>query len=186
MGKVTSLSKAQLLGLLVGIPKYCANTVFFVGGQSITPAQVVTGIHSLLDAGAASSAAMASWKEAMQSEEKALAQVGQMVREVRDSVALMYSGVPTTLNAFAIQPRKPAKPLSAEARAAATAKLRATRKARGTTSKKQKAQITGNVTGVSIVPITTPASPAPTEAPPAATSPATPATGSGQAAATHS
>ncbi len=46
------------------------------------------------------------------------------------------------------------KPLSAEARAAATAKARATRKARGTTGKKQKSSITGDVTGVTITPVT--------------------------------
>ncbi len=48
----------------------------------------------------------------------------------------------------------------------------------------QKAKISGNVTGVTIVPITSPASPAPAAATPAAPTPATPATGSGPVTAT--
>jgi hypothetical protein len=47
------------------------------------------------------------------------------------------------VSAFEITPRKPYVPLSAAERAAATAKAKATRIARGTTSKKQKAAVSG-------------------------------------------
>jgi hypothetical protein len=56
--------------------------------------------------------------------------------------------------------------------AAAAAKATATRKARGTTSKKQKLAIHGNVLGVLVTPITAPEAP-PAEPPPAAPPPAT-------------
>jgi hypothetical protein len=174
---------AQLQGLLVGIPKYCASTIFYVAGQAITATQAVTLINSVLNASAASTAARAAWTEARQAEEKTLAETVQVVREIRDTVGLMFSTVPTTLSAFAIPQRKAPKPLSTEARAAATAKLRATREARGTTSKTQKDTISGNVTGVTITPVTAPTA-APAASPPAASSPATPATSSGQPAAT--
>ena len=50
-------------------------------------------------------------------------------------------------------------------RAVATAKLRATRTARGTTSKKKKLAVKGDVTGVNITPITHAAASSPSAAP---------------------
>jgi hypothetical protein len=74
-----------------------------------------------------------------------------------------------------LQAPKARQPLPTEKRAAATAKLRATRTARGTTSKKQKLAVKGDVTGVTVTPITTPAPASPPAAPagpaPVATSP---------------
>ena len=102
---------------------------------------------AVLNAGAASSAAKASLAAARAAEEKSIAGDGVVVREARDTLALMFNDVPETLSAFAIAPRKLPRPLSAEARAAATAKLRATRLARGTTSKEQKAKILGERDG---------------------------------------
>jgi hypothetical protein len=74
---------------------------------------------------------------------------------MRDNIATMFSNNTTTLAAFNLTPKKPRQPLSVEARAAATAKARATRIARGTESKK-KAEVSGNVTGVTITPVTNP------------------------------
>jgi hypothetical protein len=51
---------------------------------------------------------------------------------------------------------KVAAPLTSEKRVVAVAKARATREARGTTSKKQKLAIHGNVTGVTVTPVTSP------------------------------
>jgi hypothetical protein len=184
MAATKPLTVAQLQGLIASLPKFCANTVFTLSGQTYTSASLVTLATAVLNAGAASSAAKASLAAARAAEEKSIAGDGVVVREARDTLALMFNDVPETLSAFAIAPRKLPRPLSAEARAAATAKLRATRLARGTTSKEQKAKISGNVTGVTIVPITSPASPAPAAATPAAPTPATPATGSGPVTAT--
>jgi hypothetical protein len=67
------------------------------------------------------------------------------------------------------------QPLPTDKRVAATAKLRATRTARGTTSKKQKLAIKGDVTGVIVTPITAPAPASPPATPagpaPVATTP---------------
>ena len=54
---------------------------------------------------------------------------------------------------LAVAPRKAPKALTAEERLLATAKLRATRAARGTTSKKQKAKAKGNVASVVVTPV---------------------------------
>jgi hypothetical protein len=77
-----------------------------------------------------------------------------VIREARDVLALMYKGVPDKLDLLDIPLPKPRKPRTSEQLAATAAKIRATREARGTTSKKQKAQIHGNVTGVTITPVT--------------------------------
>ena len=161
---VKSLTTAQYQALLTGLPKYCPNTVFTIGGQSYTTPQVVALITSILNVSVAVAPAKAAWLAAVQAVRQAEAKDGETVKEVRAVVALMFNNAPTTLAELAISPRKPPKPLSAEARAAATAKSRATRKARGTTGKKQKAAISGNVTGVVITPVTStssaPAAPA--------------------------
>ena len=76
------------------------------------------------------------------------------MKQIRSNVAWMFSNQVSTLTAFAIAPRKVPVPLTAAKRAAAIAKAKATRLARGTTSKKQKAALTGDVTGVTITPVT--------------------------------
>jgi hypothetical protein len=58
---------------------------------------------------------------------------------------------------FGLQPPKARAPLTSEQKTAATVKAIATRKARGTTSKKQKLAISGHVIGVTVTPITEPA-----------------------------
>lgn len=116
--------------------------------------QVVALITSILNVSAAVAPAKATWLEAAQAIEETEASDGKTVKAVREVVALMFENAPATLASLAIEPRKSPKPLSVEARAAATAKGRATRLARGTSSKKQKALVTGNVTGVTITPVT--------------------------------
>ncbi len=136
-----ALTTAEYQALLVGLPKYCPNTVFTIGGQSLTTPQVVALITTILNVSSAVAPAKAAAKAAVAAIETTDASDGQTVKGVREVVAWMFNNVPTTLAAFAIEPRKSPKPLSVEARAAATAKADATRKARGTTSKKQKAAI---------------------------------------------
>jgi len=172
-----TLTEAQLRALITSIPIYCANTIFTLSGQTFTSPQLVTLITSVLNASTAVTAARASMKAALLAEEKLVLGNVVLVREARDTLGLMFNTVPETLSAFAIVARKPPTPLSTEARAAATAKAKATRIARGTTSKKQKATISGNVTGVTITPVTTPVVVA--GATPAAPTPASPVTSGG-------
>jgi hypothetical protein len=75
----------------------------------------------------------------------------------------MFGNATDTLALFGLEPRKAPAPRTGTEIAAAAAKAEATRKARGTTSKKQKLAVTGNVTGIQVIPIT-----APTEAAPSA------------------
>jgi hypothetical protein len=80
------------------------------------------------------------------------------------------------LGDFGLRAPKAHTPLATEKRVVATAKVKATRTARGTTSKKQKLAVKGDVTGVIVTPITHPA-PASPPAPPAGPAPAATAPG---------
>ena len=177
MGKKTAqLSVADYQALILGIPEYAPNAIFTVASQTYTAAQAVTFLQSLHGSSAAVLAAKAAWKEATLADLAVDAQNGSRAREIRDTVALMFSNAPTVLAAFNLVPRKARKPLSTDARAAASAKAKATREARGTKSKKAKATITGNVAGVTITPVLVPgASAGSTTA--ASTTPATAAQG---------
>ena len=172
------LTQTEYQALSNGLLKYCAASTFTIGGQSYTTPQVVTLIGQLQNATVTAATSKSAWKEARAAIVAAEAAEGKTVRGVRDVVALMFNNAPTVLTELAIQPRKMPKPLSAAARAAATAKADATRKARGTTSKKQKATVTGNVTGVQIIPVTAPGN-VPAPAAPSASTPAQPAAAGG-------
>ena len=73
-----------------------------------------------------------------------------LVRIVRGS----FGNQPDVLADFGLQPNKPRTPLTVEQKAAAAAKRKATRAARGTKGSKAKLAITGNVTGVVVTPVT--------------------------------
>jgi hypothetical protein len=180
MGRaVRSLTTAQYQGLLTGLPKCCPNTVFTIGGKSYTTPQVVGFITSILNVKSAVAPARAASVAATQAVETAEAEEGLVVKGVREVVALMFNNDPATLATLAISPRKPPTPLTTEQKAAAKAKAAATRQARGTKGPKQKAAITGNVTGVTITPLVSPpAVPATTPAAPATPAAAAGASGS--------
>jgi len=185
---------AQIQALITGIPKYCASTTFALAGKTYTAPQAVQIATSLVAAASATVQALAAYKEALAAEQQLFATDGVVIREIRQSLELTFSNSPTTLADLKISPRKPPKPLTSEALAAKAAKAKATRLARGTTSKQQKAAVSGNVTGVTITPIVAAAS-APQVAPAqgAASSVTTPSTtpaassvaGAGGAIASH-
>ena len=77
-----------------------------------------------------------------------------LIREYTSFLRATFSSATAQLGDFGLQAPKVRQPLSTEKRAAATAKARATRAARGTTSKKQKLAVKGDVTGVIVTPVT--------------------------------
>jgi len=171
---VTPLTLAQYKALVAGIPIYCSTAVITVDGQTFTAPQAVAYIQTVLNAVAAVESAKTALADARAAEEQLLLREGTTVKAIRANIAAMFTSNTTALAALDIAPKKARVPLSAEARIAATAKLRATRLARGITSKKEKAKVSGNVTGVTITPVTSSAS----EPAPAGTSTPIPATAS--------
>jgi hypothetical protein len=164
----SQLTVAQYQALIAGIQKYAGNATFMVASQRFTAAQAVTFLQTLHDTSAATAAAKAAWKQSLASDEAAEAQNGSLAREIRDTIAIMFSNAAATLQGFGMAPRKKPTPLTTAARAAANAKAAATREARGTKGAAQKAAITGNVTGVTITPVVTPTAGASTAPTPAA------------------
>ena len=71
-------------------------------------------------------------------------------------VKLSFSGSPDVLADFGLKPKKARTPMTAEQKAAANAKRKATREARGITTKAAKKAKTGNVVGVTITPVVAP------------------------------
>jgi hypothetical protein len=80
--------------------------------------------------------------------------VGPLMRDFKRFILAAFGSATQTLADFGLQPPKARKPLTSEQRAVRLAKIRATRKARRTTSRKQKLAVKGDVTGVTITPVT--------------------------------
>jgi hypothetical protein len=123
-------------------------------------------------------AAQLAAKDALATEQGAEAKVGPIVSAYVRFVRATFTGATQTLADFGLEPPKARTPLTSGQKAAAVAKATATRKARGTTSKKKKLAVKGNVIGVNVTPVTSPAAatpPAPAQEPvsPAPTAPST-------------
>ena len=140
--------------------------------------QVVAFITTILNVKLAVAPAKATWLAAIAAIDAAEAENAETVKAVREVCAVMFKNAPATLSELAIQPRKSPRPLTAPERVAANAKAAATRLARGTTGKRQKAKVTGNVTGVTITNVTS-TPPATTATAPAGTSAAPTASAGG-------
>jgi len=149
--KTTALVRVQ--ALIAGTQKHFPASSFTLGNTAYTTATLVQALQSLESALQALSAAHASLKNAGLALNAIEAKVSPIIQDYRRYVMSAFSTAPQELADFGLQPPKARKPLSSDKRAAATAKLRSTRAARGTTSKKQKAAVKGNVTGVDITPV---------------------------------
>jgi hypothetical protein len=137
---------------IAGIQKHTSQFNITIASQPCTAKQLVTSLQALVTSGTSVLETKTAWHDAVQGDNQVVAQYGSLVGEIRQAVAMMFSKTPSALADFGMTPRKAAKPLSSEALAAKAAKARATRLARGTTSKKQKSTVSGNVTGVTITP----------------------------------
>ncbi len=181
MATPTPLSLAEIQALATATPKYFPNFAFLIASQTYTTAQVMTIVNTALASAEAVATTKAAAHDALLANQKVQAQYGPFLKELRQFVALAYSNATGTLSDFDIPPKKARTPLSSTARVAAEAKARATREARGTKGKKQKAAVSGNVIGVDITPIVTgavssAAMPAPVAAPSSSSAASTPVT----------
>jgi hypothetical protein len=161
---------ARLQALISGLQKRFPSGNFTLGNAAYTTASLVQLLGSLVQAIEAVDAAHASVKDAVAALRDAQAKVGPIESALKSVLLATYGSATQILADFGLEPRKAPAPRTSAEKAAATAKLRATRAARGTTSKKQKLAVKGNVTGVEITPVTTPAA----HSAPAAPSPAQP------------
>ncbi len=142
--KVTLAKRA--LDLVAGTLKHTPNGSFTIGSESFTAANLVQLLQGLADAIAKVDDAKAAWQDALTSLDDEYAKVDPVLRGYQSLLLATYGNAPATLADYGLAPRRARKPLDSEKRAAATAKMRATRIARGTGGKKQKAAIKGDVT----------------------------------------
>jgi hypothetical protein len=162
---VTVLSKRNKNGVAALAEQLAAGTqkrlstvnTIYVEGSTYTPAQVEALLQSLAKLRDSVDAAHAAYKGTLAEERSKGPALMAFFDAFVSYVEAAFRGQPEALADFGLQPKKPRKPLTAEQQAAAKAKGAATRKARGTMSKKQKLAIKGKVTGVVVTPVTEPA-----------------------------
>lgn len=153
-----------------------------IAGSSMTQGDVVAKLQARIAVAKYVKTTHAIWQNAVKADKDAAPQYKVFLSGVRQMILAAFAGQVDALADFGLTPRK-VPVITPEKRAASALKAKATRAARGTTSKKQKAQIKPSVT---ITPATVtvnkpagttpPASPAPADhATPAIASPAQPA-----------
>jgi hypothetical protein len=169
---------AQLQALISGLQKQFPSGQFTLGNTAYTTATLVQALQSLIDAIEAANAAQASARVAVSKMRAAAVAVGPVVLALKRNLLAMFGNAVDTLALFGLKPRKAPAPRTGPEIAASAAKAKATREARGTTSQKKKLAVSGNVTGVEVIPITTP----PAATPPAQLAPATPTAPTGTVA----
>jgi hypothetical protein len=137
-----------------------------LGATTYTPTSLVALVQSRIDAANAVTTAKANWQSAAKTYEATDTQVTVVVRELRNLVIAAFGPTSPKLGDFGFAaPKK--TPLTTEQQAVAIAKREATRKARGTLGKKQKAKITGATPPVTPAPATAPVAIAPVQPAPA-------------------
>ncbi len=161
-----SVALAHVLTVIAGTQKHFPNGSFTLGNTTYTSTSLVQVFQGLVTAMLARSAAETGAKDALTAQQAAQAQVSPILRAYEHLVLVTFAGATQTLADFGLAPPKARTPLTAQQLAARTAKAKATRVARGTTSKKKKLAVQGDVTGVVVTPVTaptaaTPASPTP-------------------------
>jgi hypothetical protein len=129
---------AQVLALIAGTQKHFPTGQFTIGNTAYTSASLVQVLQGLADTMTALNAAQAGAKDALATEQGAVTKVGPIVQAYKRLVLAAFASATQTLADFGIPVPKARTPLTTEQKAAAAAKGKATRTARGTTSKKQK------------------------------------------------
>ena len=165
---VTKVSKAaalaQVQAIIAGTEKHFPSGQFTLGNAVYTTASLLQVLQGLETALAAANTAQASAKDALSSLRTTEASASPVIQAYVRYVRATYGSSTQNLADFGLAPPKARAPLTSEEKAAAAAKSRATREARGTKGKKQKLAVTGNVTGITITPVTAPSS-SPTQQP---------------------
>jgi len=120
-------------------------------GASMTITDVLNGLQSFLDNRSAVVAAQATAKAKVSVERAALPSLDALISAWVAYVRLAFGTQADALADFGLAPHKARTPMTAEEKAVAAAKRKATRAARGTKGPKAKSQIHGNVTATLVV-----------------------------------
>jgi hypothetical protein len=154
MGTNKTKETALAQHVLAGFQKHLSTmTSLMVESVVYTPTQIVAALVALANLRSNVVAAQAAAKVALNAEAAQAPALIVVLDAIVAYVMLTYAKSPDVLADFDLEPKKAPTPLTAEQKAAANAKRRATRAARGITTKAAKRATTGNVIGVSMSPI---------------------------------
>jgi hypothetical protein len=147
MSKQTKTSRgATDQQLVVGLQKHLPKGASFtVEGKKYTTKQIVSFVQARLDATQAASAAKDAWRNAVKAEGDTVAGTQHVLDIVRQTLLMTLDPAQVPLSDFGIAPRKTAGTLKAEELVIRVEKARATRAARHTLGKRQKAKVKGEV-----------------------------------------
>jgi hypothetical protein len=165
---------AKLAALIAGIQKHQQElTPFVLADKQYSVAEVIAALQARYDATQAVIETKADWQAAVQADHAGRASGQVFYSGVRSTLLAAFAGSVNKLADFGLVGPKP-RIVSPEAKVATSAKIKATRAARHTMGKNQKAQIHGTVPATA--PVTSPVAsiPAPVAAPPATTVPTAP------------
>jgi hypothetical protein len=163
-GKSTEADLA--VKLAAGTQKHLSTVAqLIIGSGTYTPAQVEAELQAFAKLRTTVDAAKAAVKAALEDEKSKGPAMRAFYTAFVAYVRSAFGNSPDVLADFGLQPKKARKPLTAAQQAAAAAKRKSTRQARGTKGKRQKSTIHGDVTGVVVTPVTAPGTTAPAPAP---------------------
>jgi hypothetical protein len=169
--KTTLQQRAR--GLIAGTQKHLSNETLSFNGATFEPTALTQLFQQLIDALVRADAVKANWKDALKAMKDAKAAVVPTLGAYQSYVVNRFGNAPSTLEDFGIAPCKVRAPLTAEQKALAVAKRKATRAIRHTLGPKQKKNVKGTL------PANTPNTGAPQTSTPTtpstATTPAAPA-----------
>jgi hypothetical protein len=163
--KTTLQQRAR--GLIAGTQKHLLNETLLFNGATFVPTALIQLLQQLIDVIPRADAAKANWKDALNAMNDAKAAVVPILGAYHSYIVNRFGNAPSTLEDFGIAPPKVRTPLSAEQKAVAVAKRKATRAIRHTLGPKQKKNVKGTL------PANTPNAGAPQTATPTAPSTAT-------------
>ncbi|HEY3817061.1 MAG TPA: hypothetical protein VGL81_07820 [Polyangiaceae bacterium] len=143
--------------MIDGLQKNSPNGQFTLGGTTFTTASLVALFQSVITAMANVTAAQASATDAVAAMNGVVAKAEPVFRSLKSNLLNTNGAATSTLANFGLEPPQARTPQTSAEKTAAVEKAKATRAARGTTSKKQKLKVTGNVTGIIVTPVTAPA-----------------------------
>ena len=148
---------AELRSLASGVQKHLTTGPYGIAGQTYTATELLTRVQVSVDSAVRVQEARAALVDALANDSAIHKSEAEFLRSLRNIILGAFSNSSETLAEFALEPKKKRRPLTAEESLEAAAKLRATRAERRTMGKRQRARIKGDVTGVVITPVTTPA-----------------------------
>ena len=130
--------------LIDGFTKHAATLItMLVGGSTVKTSDLVTVLQARIAAIKLALTTKATFMAAVAAAHAEIANTAALVSGARQALKIAFAGQIETLGDFGLKPRKAPTPLTPEQKAAAVAKAKATRAARHTAGKKQKAKITG-------------------------------------------